>query len=257
LKILICGKGGSGKSTIAALLAKNLLTKGYRVLVVDTDESNYGLSTQLGMQDPKELMEQLGGKKTVLTKMLSAFSSGKRIAIFNESWTIDEIPSGCVSKKGGMYLLQIGKVKHYEEGCACPMGGLSRDIVYNLKLAPKDVAIVDTEAGIEHLGRGVASGADIILMVLDPSYESIKLSEKICMMANEANKSVYFVLNKIDDNLAVKMLNKLGKTRVIAQIPFNQSIQEKGLSGEELDMKVSGLEEIANFVIKTSQRRQN
>ena len=86
MKILICGKGGSGKSTISALLAKKLMTKGYRILVVDTDESNYGLSTQLGMNDPKELMEQLGGKKSVVTKMLSALSSGKRTAIFEESW---------------------------------------------------------------------------------------------------------------------------------------------------------------------------
>jgi CO dehydrogenase maturation factor len=255
LKILICGKGGSGKSTIAALLAKNLQTKGYRVLVVDTDESNYGLSTQLGMNDPKELMEQLGGKKSVVTKMLSALSSGKRTAIFEESWTIDEIPNECISQKDGVYLLQIGKVKHYGEGCACPMGGLSRDFVYNLKLKQKDIAIIDTEAGIEHLGRGVESGVDIVLMVLDPSYESIKLSKKICAMAGEASKSVYFILNKIDDDLAAKMLNKLGKTRVIAQIAFNKSIQKKGLSGEELDINVSGLEDITNFVIKTSKRK--
>ncbi|PVX24806.1 MAG: ATP-binding protein [Candidatus Bathyarchaeum sp.] len=257
MKILICGKGGSGKSTISALLAKNLQTKGYRILVIDTDESNYGLSTQLGMQDPKELMEQLGGKKTLLTNMMSAFASGKRNGVFKESWTIDQIPSECVSTKDGLHLLQIGKVKHYGEGCACPMGGLSRDFVHHLKLAPKDIAIIDTEAGIEHLGRGVASGVDTVLMVLDPSYESIKLSKKICTMAGEASKSVYFILNKVDDSLAETMLNKLGKTRVIAQIPFNKSIQEKGLKGEELDINVSELEDITNFVIQNSQRRQN
>ena len=65
MKILICGKGGSGKSTIASLLAKNMQAQGYRVLVVDTDESNYGLSVQLGLNEPTELMEQIGGKKAV------------------------------------------------------------------------------------------------------------------------------------------------------------------------------------------------
>ncbi|MCW4021822.1 MAG: P-loop NTPase [Candidatus Bathyarchaeota archaeon] len=253
MKILICGKGGSGKSTISALLAKNLQNKGYRVLVVDTDESNYGLSTQLGMKDPKELMELLGGKKTVVNKMMDAFASGKRTAVFDEQWTIDQIPKECVAKKDNVYLLQIGKVKHYGEGCACPMGGLSRDFVYNLKLKPKDVAIVDTEAGIEHLGRGVESGVDLIIMVLDPSYESIKLSKKLCTMAHEAYKTVYFVLNKIDENLSVTMLDKLGKTRVIAQIPFNKNIQEKGLLGEELDINTPEIEAITNFVIQKSE----
>jgi CO dehydrogenase maturation factor len=257
LKILICGKGGSGKSTIASLLAKNLQTKGYRILVVDTDESNYGLSAQLGMDDPKELMEQLGGKKTVVTKLLSTLYNGKKTDILSESWSIDEIPSECVSTKDNLYLLQIGKVKHFGEGCACPMGGLSREFINNLKIGPKDIAIIDTEAGIEHLGRGVASGVDIVLVVLDPSYESIRLSQKICSMAGEGRKSVYFILNKINDDLAQKMLKQLGKTRVVGLVPFSQPIQEKGLSGEELDLAVSGLEEITTFVINNSQRRQN
>jgi CO dehydrogenase maturation factor len=256
MKVLICGKGGSGKSTISALVAKSLLAKGYRVLVVDTDESNYGLSTQLGVADPKALMEQLGGKKTIMTNMLSAFSKGERKAVFDETWTIDQIPSDCVSKKGNLYLMQIGKVQHFGEGCACPMGGLSRDFVYHLKLAPQDLAIIDTEAGIEHLGRGVASGVDVILMVLDPSYESLKLSEKLCSMANEACKSVYFVLNKINADIAATMVNTLGQTQVIAQIPFNSAIQLKGLAGEELDITMSEVENITNFVIQKSKEEK-
>ena len=49
MKILICGKGGSGKSTIASLLAKSMAEKGHNVLVIDSDESNFGLHRQLGM----------------------------------------------------------------------------------------------------------------------------------------------------------------------------------------------------------------
>jgi CO dehydrogenase maturation factor len=255
LKILICGKGGSGKSTIVSLLAKDLETKGYRVLVVDTDESNYGLSAQLGLEKPKELMDQLGGKKTVVNKMWAGRSAGEKAPIFNESWGIDEIPSECVSKKDNLYLLQIGKVKHFGEGCACPMGGLSRDFLSRLKLGPKDIAVIDTEAGVEHLGRGVASSADVLLLVLDPSYESIRLSEKISAMAKEANKSVYFVLNKMDKATADKISNKIGKDRVVSFIPFSQTIQDKGLSGEELDTQVADITKLTSFVLRTLQER--
>jgi CO dehydrogenase maturation factor len=253
MKILVCGKGGSGKSTIASLLAKDLKTKGYRVLVVDADESNYGLSVQLGLEDPKELMDQLGGKKAVVDKMWAGRSAGEKAVIFSESWGIDEIPSECVSKKDNLYLLQIGKVKHFGEGCACPMGGLSRDFLNRLKLGLKDIAVIDTEAGVEHLGRSVESGIDVILLVLDPSYESIRLSEKISAMAKEAGKSVHFVLNKMDKATADKISDKIGKERVIGFVPFTSSIQEKGLSGEELDTTTADITDITNFILNVMQ----
>jgi hypothetical protein len=144
-------------------------------------------------------------------------------------------------------------VKHFGEGCACPMGGLSKDFLSSLKLGPKDVAVIDTEAGVEHLGRGVASGVDVILLVLDPSYESIRLSEKISAMAKEGGKSVHFVFNKMDKATADKILNKIGKERVVGFIPFSQPIQDKGLSGEELDTAVADIAEVTSFVLRTSQ----
>ena len=64
MKISVCGKGGSGKSTIVTLLANQARKKGYRVLVVDSDESNSGLFRTFGFdQPPVPLMELVGGKK--------------------------------------------------------------------------------------------------------------------------------------------------------------------------------------------------
>jgi CO dehydrogenase maturation factor len=65
-KIAICGKGGSGKSTVVALLAGGLRDRGYRVLVIDSDESNPGLYRVLGLEKrPEPLLELVGGKKWV------------------------------------------------------------------------------------------------------------------------------------------------------------------------------------------------
>ena len=63
MKILICGKGGSGKSTIAALLSKNLAARGYDVLLIDADESNLGLHRLTGIAMPVDIMADLGGKR--------------------------------------------------------------------------------------------------------------------------------------------------------------------------------------------------
>lgn len=57
MKILVCGKGGCGKSTLSALIAKELAKRGNRVLVIDSDESNYGLHTQLGMPSSNDFGE--------------------------------------------------------------------------------------------------------------------------------------------------------------------------------------------------------
>jgi CO dehydrogenase maturation factor len=254
MKILICGKGGSGKSTIAALTAKKLQNEGYRILVVDADESNYGLNAQLGLNDPKELMDQIGGKKAVLEKMFLARGTGEKAALFTENWRIENIPADCVSKKDNLYLLQIGKVKHYGEGCACPMGGLSRDFLKHLQLDVKDIVIIDTEAGVEHLGRGMISEVDVALAVLDPSYESIKLSKKITSMVQEGGKKVYFILNKAEDAVAQKMLDSVGKEQIIAAIPFNATIQEKGLNGETLDVELPQIEIIKDFLLQTKTK---
>jgi len=52
MKIAICGKGSSGKSIITTLLARTLVQKGKKVLVVDSDESNASLYQMLGFDTP-------------------------------------------------------------------------------------------------------------------------------------------------------------------------------------------------------------
>ena len=257
MKILVCGKGGSGKSTIAAALAKNLQAEGYRVLVVDADESNYGLSSLLGLDEPKELMAQIGGKKAVKGRMGVVQPSGEKAPVFTESWSIDEIPRECVSKTEGLYLLQIGKVKHYGEGCACPMGVLSKDFLNHLRLGTKDVVIIDTEAGVEHLGRGLVGSVDLVLAIIDPSYESIRLSQKISSMVKESKKPVYFIINKADGALAKKVVAKVGKEQVIGVVPFSEAAQTKGLTGEALDLEDLKMADVTSFLLRALQPRTN
>ena len=69
MKIVICGKGGSGKSTVSALMAREMATRKEQVLVVDTDESNFGLYKQLGLPQPRDFMDSLGGKKGLGERM--------------------------------------------------------------------------------------------------------------------------------------------------------------------------------------------
>jgi CO dehydrogenase maturation factor len=81
-------------------------------------------------------------------------------------------------------LVSIGKILQALEGCACPMGVLSREFLNTLTLDENELVIVDMEAGVEHFDRGIDESNDTILLVVEPSMESIIMAEKIrCLSA--------------------------------------------------------------------------
>jgi CO dehydrogenase maturation factor len=248
MKVLVCGKGGSGKSTVAALLAKSMAKRGFNVLVVDSDESNYGLHRQLGMELPSALMDHFGGKKEMMGKMRRSFAGGEEASLFDEKWTLASIPAEATTEKDGIRLLAIGKIHDFGEGCACPMGALSRKFLDNLAVGDKEMVIVDTEAGIEHFGRGIEAGCDAILAVLDPSYESLLLSKKIAEISKKINKPLYFVLNRVDEERKAAMLEFLDNERVVAAIPEKKEIFRAGLAGDEFDFAVEEVEGLADLL---------
>ena len=252
MKVLICGKGGSGKSTITALLAKSMAKRGYNVLVVDSDESNFGLHRQLGVGMPEDFMNYLGGKKALGEKMMKAFRSGEAASILEGKWRISEIPEAYTAENGNIKMMAVGKIHDFGEGCACPMGALAKNLLKNIETTSEDLILVDTEAGIEHFGRGVEEGCDIILMVLDPSYESIRLSEKIRELTRKAGKPFYFILNRVDEIKIQLMTETVGKTNILASIPSNMEIFQAGFTGEELNVELPEIESISDFLVSGS-----
>ncbi|WP_006522979.1 putative CODH nickel-insertion accessory protein [Desulfoscipio gibsoniae] len=111
--------------------------------------------------------------------------------------------------------MRIGKIEHSMEGCACPMGSITRSLLNELQINENEWIIVDTEAGVEHFARGILEGADIVLMVADPSYESVLLAEKARGLAEEAHKEFFVIFNQanlagnqLDINMLRSMLKK-------------------------------------------------
>lgn len=234
-KLAICGKGGSGKSTIATLLAKALVENGKSVLVIDTDESNFGLYRQLGVDLPPDFMEYFGGKSAVLEKIMQAAPKWDSVSFFEDGIGFADIPEAYLSENGGIKLLAIGKIHEVGEGCACSMGILVKEFIEKLRLNPDEVVIIDTEAGIEHFGRGIEKSVDDVLMVIDPSYESLKLSEKVAELSSSIGKPIFFVLNKVNESNEQFMREAIGKQHeVIAAIPADPALSLAGLKGEEI-----------------------
>lgn len=232
MKISVCGKGGSGKSTVVSLLANAALSKGLKTLVVDSDESNSGLFRMLGFTEPPiPLMTLVGGKESIKEKMSQS-------SILSETEiTLKQISSPYINKKNGLCLISIGKIQQALEGCACPMGVLSREFLKKLRLEDNEIAIVDMEAGIEHFGRGIDASIDTVLIVVEPSLESITLAEKIKSLASGLNKDLWAVENKIDsENLGRKLTDELKKRGMdtIGVVPNDSMVFEACLEGHAL-----------------------
>jgi CO dehydrogenase maturation factor len=237
-KIAVCGKGGSGKSSIVTLLANGLQTVGYRILVVDSDESNPGLYRMLGFEDrPKPLLELVGGKKEVF-QAFSEDSESPESVLTRDNIETRELPLPYVVERDGIRLICIGKILQSLEGCACPMGVLSREFLNRLSLQEDEVALVDMEAGVEHFGRGVETSVDSVLIVTEPSLDSLELTEKINTFATEIGiDSAWTILNKItSEEIALRLGGELEEKGilVIGSIGYEPEILQAGLEGRPI-----------------------
>lgn len=236
MKVLVCGKGGCGKSTVVALLSKEMAERENKVLVIDSDESNTGLHLRLGMTKPEDFMNYFGGKKIL-------FEKTKEIT---GRWKLDDLPKEYLSDKGNIQLLSMGKIYQFGEGCACPINVLSSRVLEILDVGDKEFLIVDTDAGIEHFGRGVEKGVDSLVVVIEPSKDSILLAQKISDLGKQLGKPTYLVLNRVNHESEMLLLESIDKENVIAVIPENREVFMSGLAGKELKISFEGIKQIAD-----------
>jgi len=257
-KIAVCGKGGSGKSVVVRLLADGLRARGQRVLVVDSDESNTGLHRMLGFDSPpKPLTELLGGKQKLEEELVARVRAGESemaIDLIREEMLLESMPPEYIFESDGIRLVNIGKILVALEGCACPMGIVSRSFLKRLRLAADEVAVVDLEAGVEHFGRGVETSIDCVLVVVEPSIDSLEIAEKISELSSQIEiADVWVILNKItSEEIADRLRDYLGKRdiRVIGTIHQHPEIFESCLDGRPIRGRVAAedVDKILDFL---------
>jgi CO dehydrogenase maturation factor len=250
MKIIISGKGGSGKSTISALLALALKNLGFSVLLVDADESNEGLHRQLGISYPFPLLDSLGGKKGFRKITTAAFPQTAHTMPFKDNMRIKEIPGNCIAEADGIKLLVIGKIRDFGEGCACPMGALSRMFLSKLDLEKNEIVIVDAAAGVEHFGRRIDADCDMILCIVDPTYESFVLARKMHDMAEKAEVDIFFVLNKVDEKILDVMKKNIAQDKLVAEIPYMPDLFIDNLEGISLKKSCHEIEPVCQLIEK-------
>ncbi|NCF75348.1 MAG: adenylyl-sulfate kinase [Xanthomonadaceae bacterium] len=240
-RILISGKGGSGKSTLVTLMSDVLQKKGYKIFALDGDASNprglaglmFGLKKEKDF--PKALIDFFGGIKKVtcpvddpspLTRLNDSIPiPEKKIDI------LKEIPEKYFLKRKKIILFQAGKIKKYGQGCDGPAEKVVRDFM----VKGDYVNLIDAPAGVEHFGRGISKNVDILILVLDPTFESISIAKRVNDFCKDIKmQNFWLILNKIKSKkVESQMMNKLGKlkNRVIGTVQCDSKIIESALEG--------------------------
>jgi CO dehydrogenase maturation factor len=253
LRLLVCGKGGSGKSSVVALMARVLHDRGYKVLVLDGDASNPGGLARLllGLKDgPKPLIEFFGGRKTVACPVDNPeplTREGDTSPVTEKKIELTEIPSEYFVREEDIVLFQVGKIREACEGCDGPMSKVTRDFI----VKGEQVTLIDVEAGIEHFGRGVERNIDVVFVVVDPTYESFMIAGKVSAFCRGLGvKRVWAVLNKVPSQVTESlMMNELKKEsiKILGAVYEDPEVMKTGLLGTPLQ-KSKAMEDVENIV---------
>ncbi len=253
MKIAVCGKGGSGKSVTVSLLADVFKSSGKRVIVLDSDESNTNLFWMLGLnRQPKTLMEMVGGRSRVKERMVK---SGYETNIWGmEKIKIEDVPGDFVSEKGNVILISSGKISQSFEGCACPIGALTREFLKKLKTDEQDVVLIDMEAGIEHFGRGIEENIDKVVCVVEPSLESVNLARRIKELSKQAGSHFSgAIINKSNPETEKIIRERLKKENipVLGTIRYCKELELACLTGGAIKKEMAKeIENIAEALLK-------
>lgn len=202
LVIAVCGKGGTGKTTLSALMIRSLIKSGANpILAVDADP-NANLAPALGI--PVELtvgqvLEQFHGQKLTIPEGMSkqAYLELRLNQAVAEAKSID--------------LLTMGRPEG--PGCYCSANAVLRDTLERLAENYQYV-VLDNEAGMEHLSRRTAHRIDALLMVTDPSMKGVRTVSGLLALVSELGLPIvkkYLVISraqKLDPRLeqAIKQL---------------------------------------------------
>lgn len=223
MKLAVSGKGGVGKTTLTALLAKAFADRGYRVLAIDADP-DANLATALGVENPDAIRPIAEMEDLVLER--TGARAGTVGALFTMNPRVEDLPEKLSVEAHGIRLMRMGTVKKGGGGCVCPESTLLRALVQHLLIERKEVVLMDMEAGIEHLGRGTAGFVDRLIIVVEPGKRSIETAQKIRELASHIHlEKIAIVGNKIRTDADREFILAHAKdVPVIGFLPFTESV---------------------------------
>jgi CO dehydrogenase maturation factor len=229
--IAIAGKGGTGKTSIAALVIRLLSQKGL-VLAVDADPStNLNQALGLSLEDDKTV-----GR--IREKMTEDVSKGRfNPTVAKQEYLFNRIMESLVESKG-FDLLAMGRPEG--PGCYCAsneflrvsLDKLVKDYKYNY-------IVMDCEAGMEHISRQTTRDVDVLFIMSDPTMRGIITAARMKELIGEIRSKIGkigLIINRVKGELSPEIKKAIDKSnlQIIALIPEDQNLEALELKGRPI-----------------------
>jgi len=232
MKIAITGKGGVGKTTLAAVLSHLFASDGKRVIAVDADP-DANLAQALGIKPADiENIKPIAEMGELIEERTGA-QPGKTGGIFKLNPRVDDLPEDFGFRINNIILLIMGRSKAAASGCYCPEHIFLKRLLKHLLVERDEVVIVDMEAGIEHLTRGTAEAVDAFIVVVEPGQRSIQTAGTVKELAKGLGvKKVFVVANKVRNDADLQFLKEhIEGMELLGTIRFRQSVMDADVKG--------------------------
>ncbi|MHC4325972.1 MAG: ATP-binding protein [Planctomycetota bacterium] len=228
IKIAIGGKGGVGKTTVCAVLAKLFAESGFDVLAIDADP-DANLASAVGIvsgQNPEPLihMKDLIAERT---------GTGKEAigAYFKLNPKVSDLPEKYWHEANGLKLLVLGAITQAGSGCACPEGAFLKALLRHTILQRQEMVLVDLAAGVEFMGRASVQGIDALILVVEPGGRSIETANNMAKMGRELGiECVAAIANKITEASQTGAIeSQLHNVDLLGNLQYSRALQQADL----------------------------
>ncbi len=225
--IAVSGKGGTGKTTIAAFLVRWFSEHGSEpVLAVDAD-SNVNLNDLLGVP----LIDTIGSIREEMKDLVHDLPAGMTKQQFLEY----KIQSSIIEEPS-FDLIAMGRPEG--PGCYCYANSLLRDLL-GILAGNYDYVIIDNEAGMEHLSRRTTQDIDYLFIVSDPTVRGVRTAGRISRLVEDLEtrvKEKYLILNRVRNSIPQPLKESIEAERLqlLCQIPEDEELLKMDGNGKSI-----------------------
>jgi CO dehydrogenase maturation factor len=215
VRVALAGKGGAGKTTLTATLARLSARDGHRVLCIDAD-SNPNLASALGI-DADAPVPVL--PSSIVSRRLDGSALREPVE--------DVLAVHALAGPDGIQLAAMGMPGHAEEGCLCSAHAVVRATLADLG-GQRRRTFLDLEASPEHFSRGTARHVDAMVLVAEPYYRSLETVRRMAGLAAELPIArVVVIANKLrdpEDDEAITDFCRRHALDLVGRVPFDEDV---------------------------------
>ena len=210
-RLVLTGKGGVGKTTLTATLARLLARSSHRVLALDADPQ-MNLPFVLGLHESaaRALVPLSQSADYVEEKTGARPGRGFGGCLRLNPDVTDVVDRFGVLGPDGVRLMVMGTVSQPATGCLCPENALLASVAGHVSLRDTEAVLIDTQAGVEHFGRALARGFRHAAVVTDPTFNGVQVALHAARLARELGiPKVHLVVNRVRGQADLEKVHEL------------------------------------------------